>query len=162
MDWPKVALGELLGLSNGINADKSAYGTGLPFANVLEVITNESITESDIPGRITISPKVQRRYEVKRGDVLFNRTSETQEEVGLASVYVGREPVVFGGFVFRGRPLTRRLTMAYSRYAFRSPFVRSQVVARGQGGIRANIGQRDLIGCSEFGQGRALRGAPAA
>jgi type I restriction enzyme, S subunit len=144
LDWQEVPLGELLGLSNGINADKSAYGTGLPFANVLEVITNESITESDIPGRITVSPKVQRRYEVKPGDVLFNRTSETQEEVGLASVYVGNRPIVFGGFVFRGRPLTSKVTLAYSKYAFRSPFVRSQVVARGQGGIHSNIGQRDL------------------
>jgi len=144
LDWQEVALGELLSLSNGINADKSAYGSGLPFANVLEVITNESITESDIPGRITVTPKVQRRYEVKPGDVLFNRTSETQEEVGLASVYVGSQPVLFGGFVLRGTPLTNRLTVAYSKYAFRSAFVRGQVVARGQGGIRANIGQRDL------------------
>jgi type I restriction enzyme S subunit len=137
-------LGELLSFSNGINADKSAYGTGVPFANVLEVITNESIAETDIPGRIAIDPEVRRRYEVKPGDVLFNRTSETQEEVGLASVYVGNEPIVFGGFVLRGRPLTDELSTSYSKYAFRNPLVRNQIVARGQGGIRANIGQRDL------------------
>lgn len=143
-DWREFALGDLLRFSNGINADKSAYGTGVPFANVLEVITNESIAEADIPGRIAIDPKLRRRYEVKPGDVLFNRTSETPDEVGLSSVYLGAEPIVFGGFVFRGQPLTEELSTAYSKYAFRSPLVRNQIVARGQGGIRANIGQRDL------------------
>ncbi len=142
--WEQVPLGELLDLSNGLNADKSAYGAGVPFANVLEIITHESITESDTPGRVVVNPKALRRYEVKQGDVLFNRTSETQEDVGLASVFLGARPIVFGGFVFRGRPLTRRLTLAYSKYAFRSPHVRRQIISRGQGGIRANIGQRDL------------------
>lgn len=144
IEWREFALGDLLSFSNGINADKSAYGAGVPFANVLEIITNESLVEPDIPGRIAVSPKVLRQYEVKHGDVLFNRTSETQGEVGLASVYVGRQPIVFGGFVFRGRPLTDEMTVAYSKYAFRSPSVRGQIIARGQGGIRANIGQRDL------------------
>ncbi len=143
-DWREFALGDLLRFSNGINADKSAYGAGVPFANVLEVITNESIIEADIPGRITIAPTLRRRYEVKPGDVLFNRTSETPDEVGLASVYLGTGLIVFGGFVLRGQPLTDELSMSYSKYAFRSPIVRNQIVARGQGGIRANIGQRDL------------------
>ncbi|MCA1706003.1 MAG: hypothetical protein LC808_23190 [Actinobacteria bacterium] len=142
--WREFTLGELLRFSNGINADKSSYGAGVPFVNVLEVITNESIAESDIPGRITIDSKVLRRYEVRSGDVLLNRTSETQDEVGLTSIYVGREPIVFGGFVLRGRPLADEVALAYSKYAFRSPSVRSQIIARGQGGIRANIGQRDL------------------
>lgn len=144
LDWRGFALGELLSFSNGINADKSAYGSGVPFANVLEVITNGSLLESDIPGRITISPKVLRQYEVKHGDILFNRTSETQDEVGLTSVYVGDQPIVFGGFVLRGRPLTDELTIGYSKFAFRSAPVRRQIIARGQGGIRSNIGQRDL------------------
>src|SRR4051812_49432585 len=104
--WHKYELGQLFSFSNGINADKSAYGSGTPFINVLEVITNESLTAQDIPGRVTLPKKVLARYQVKRGDVLLNRTSETQDEVGLTSVYVDEQPVVFGGFVFRGQPLT--------------------------------------------------------
>lgn len=137
-------MGDLLAFSNGINADKSAYGSGVPFANVLEVITHDALRTEQIPGRITVTPKVLKRYEVKYGDVLLNRTSETQEEVGLTSVYLGDEPIVFGGFVFRGRPITDELTVSFSKYAFRSPVVRRQIVASGQGGIRSNIGQRDL------------------
>jgi type I restriction enzyme, S subunit len=95
-DWQEFKLGDLLRLSNGINADKFAYGSGVPFANVLEVITNESLGEKDIPGRINVSLKVRARYEVRVGDVLFNRTSETQDEVGLSSVYMGERPILFG------------------------------------------------------------------
>jgi type I restriction enzyme S subunit len=142
--WQEFSLGELLKFSNGINADKSAYGRGIPFANVLEVINNESLGEDDIPGRISLPQKVLARYEVRRGDFLFNRTSETQEEVGLASVYLGDQPVVFGGFVLRGRPLTTAIDIGYAKYALRTAEVRNQIIARGQGGIRANVGQGDL------------------
>lgn len=143
-DWREFTIDQLLALSNGINADKSAYGRGLPFINILEVITNESITASDIPGRVSLPRTTLDRYRVKRGDVLFNRTSETQDEVGLTSVYLGDDPVVFGGFVFRGRPKTADLDTDFSKYALRAPSVRRQITARGQGGIRANVGQRDL------------------
>lgn len=143
-EWKSYDLGQLLTLSNGINADKGAYGRGTPFINVLEVISNESLTASVIPGRVTLPRRVLARYQVKRGDVLFNRTSETQDEVGLAAVYLDDSPVVFGGFVFRGRPLTTALDMNYAKYALRASGVREQIVSRGQGGIRANVGQRDL------------------
>jgi len=143
-DWHEFDLGELLSFSNGINADKSAYGWGVPFVNVLEVITHESLSAADIPGRVSLPSKVLSRYRVKRGDLLFNRTSETQEELGLAAVYEDDAPVVFGGFVFRGRPTTSSMATDYSKYALRSEPVRQQITARGQGAIRANIGQRDL------------------
>lgn len=142
--WQTHALGDLFDFHNGVNADKAAYGSGVPFANVLEVITHEALTDRLIPGRIKLSPALIARYQLRYGDLLFNRTSETQDEVGLASVYVGDAATVFGGFVFRGRPKTNLLDTAYSKYALRAHSVRQQIVARGQGGIRANIGQRDL------------------
>ena len=124
--------------------EKSAYGSGVPFINVLEVITHSTITENRIPGRIALTAPALNAFAVQRGDVLFNRTSETQEEVGLASVYIGTEAVVFGGFVIRASPRDSRMNSSFTAYALRSPIVRSQIVARGQGAVRANIGQQDL------------------
>lgn len=145
VDAPRsVTLGDLFEFSNGLNTDKSAYGSGTPFANVLEVITHEELDESKIPGRVNVDRAVQNRYSVRHGDVLFNRTSETQGEVGLASTYIGERSVVFGGFVLRGQPKGDVLDIDYSKWALRAPQVRRQIVSRGQGGIRANIGQRDL------------------
>ncbi|MGH8892368.1 MAG: restriction endonuclease subunit S, partial [Actinomycetes bacterium] len=143
-DWARCEFGELFEFSNGINADKSAYGSGTPFINILEVITKEWLEPSDIPGRVTLPASTLARYRVNFGDVLVNRTSETQEEVGLTSTYLGDVPVVFGGFVFRARPKTTRLDVGFSKYGLRGIAVRRQITARGQGGIRANIGQRDL------------------
>jgi type I restriction enzyme S subunit len=143
-DWCVQSMAELYTFQNGVNADKSAYGSGLPFINVLEVITYSTLTENDIPGRVSLSTQTARTFAVQRGDVLFNRTSETQQEVGLASVYDGSSLVVFGGFVIRASPRDGRMIPAFAAHALRSPSVRAQIVARGQGAIRANIGQHDL------------------
>jgi len=143
-DWHEYAMGKLFSFSNGIDADKSAYGTGIPFVNVMEVTRNEELTVSQIPGRVRLARKRELRYQVKRGDVLFNRTSETLDEVGLTSVYVDDEPVVFGGFVLRARPRTAELDLGYAKYALRAAAVREQIIARGQGEIRANVGHGDL------------------
>jgi type I restriction enzyme S subunit len=129
---------------NGVNADKHSYGAGVPFVNVLEVIKHSHIYSAQIPGRVTLKKGVLDLFQVRRGDLIFNRTSETQEEVGLSAVYLDDEVVVFGGFVIRGRPNAELFDATYSGYAFRSPVIRTQITAKGQGAIRANIGQTDL------------------
>ncbi len=143
-EWEVVPFSELLEFRNGVNADKHAYGKGLPFINVLEVITKPHLQAADIPGRVSLSKSRVDSFVVRRGDLVFNRTSETQEEVGLSSVYLDDIPVVFGGFVIRGQPTGNAVDPVYSGYAFRAPAVRAQIVARGQGAIRANVGQSDL------------------
>lgn len=143
-DWSVDRLGSLYAFQNGVNADKAAYGHGVPFVNVLEVITHGVIDESQIPGRVDLPAMVVATFAVKAGDVLFNRTSETQEEVGLASIYTGTDVAVFGGFVIRGTPRSDRLIPRFASYALRAPSVRTQIIARGQGVVRANVGQADL------------------
>ena len=143
-DWAVVSMAELFTFQNGVNADKAAYGKGLPFINVLEVITHSTLTEKEIPGRILLPPQTSSTFRVRRSDVLFNRTSETQEEVGLASVYIDDREVVFGGFVIRAKPRGNNLEPIFSSYVLRSPAIRQQIIARGQGVVRANIGQQDL------------------
>ena len=143
-DWQLMPLGALCSFANGVNADKQAYGEGVRFVNVLEVIAHSHLHATDIPGRVRLSKLQCEAFEVRRGDLLFNRTSETQEEVGLSAVYDDDERVVFGGFVIRGRFTSDAFNRAYSGYAFRAPIVRVQIIARGQGAIRANIGQASL------------------
>lgn len=143
-EWDVNQFSQLLEFRNGLNADRSAYGGGVPFINVLEIINKTHLRRSDIPGRVSVRKSVVDSFSVRRGDLVFNRSSETQEEVGFASVYLDDEPVVFGGFVIRGRPAGTPVDPVYSGYAFRARSIRSQIVARGQGAIRANIGQADL------------------
>jgi type I restriction enzyme S subunit len=83
-------------------------------------------------------------YGLKKGDVLFNRTSETDDEIAISTVYLDNTPAVFGGFVIRARPNAGVLDIGFSVYVFQSPSVRRALIRLGQGGIRANIGQGDL------------------
>lgn len=143
-EWDVFELGELFYFKNGINAGKESYGKGVKFINVMEVIYHDFITTDMIPGTVQISDEQKELYLVKDGDVLFNRTSETTEEIGLSAVYNGNEDVVFGGFVIRGRPILNAIDPVYKRYCLRSSFVRNQIIKGGQGAVRTNIGQGDL------------------
>ena len=143
-DWEVKPFGELFSFSNGINADKDCYGRGFRFVNVLEPITYSHIYGPEITGRVAVSDSVATAYAVKFGDVLFNRTSETDSELGLATTYLGTEHVLFGGFVIRAHPADDSFDPKYSGYALRAHVVRSQIVPMGQGAVRANIGQQNL------------------
>jgi type I restriction enzyme S subunit len=142
--WEIKRFDDLFIFRNGVNAEKSAYGAGIPFINVLEPITHSHIHGHEIPGRVTLPPSVASAYVVRKGDILFNRTSETETELGLASTFLGTEKVVFGGFVIRARPIDSFLDPLYSGYALRAPAIRRQIVPMGQGAIRSNIGQQSL------------------
>jgi type I restriction enzyme S subunit len=143
-EWEMRPFADLFAFRNGVNADKAAYGQGVRFINVLEPITYSHIYGPEITGQVTLPEAVVASYAVRRGDVLFNRTSETQEEVALAAAYLGAERVVFGGFVIRGRPLAESFDPVYAGYALRAPCIRSQIIPMGQGAVRANVGQQNL------------------
>lgn len=143
-EWEVKSLGKLFDFRNGYNADSNAYGRGIQFVNVLEVITHTELNEELIPGRVEIGPDAHELNSVKHGDVLFNRTSETPEEVGLTSVYTGSTTITFGGFVIRGRQTTDLFDTNYLKYGLRIPWVRKQIIAKSNGAVRSNIGQADL------------------
>lgn len=143
-EWEVTPFGSLFAFANGVNADKTAYGTGVRFINVLEPISYSHIYGPEIPGRVEISVSAALTYSVRFGDIVFNRTSETDSELGLAAVFVGDEQVTFGGFVIRGRPIDDTLDPMYSGYALRAKMIRSQIIPMGQGAVRANIGQHNL------------------
>ena len=143
--WEKVSLGEVFDFRNGINADKSQYGQGIKFVNVMDVFGHDVLTEPKIIGRISISEKKLDDNRLEYGDVLFNRTSETFDEIAMSAVYLDSADATFGGFVIRGRPLTNSLDPKYTVYAFQDSNFRKQVIKLGQGAIRANIGQKDLV-----------------
>jgi len=142
--WDETKLGELFEFKNGFNAEKEAYGKGLRFVNVMEVFNHDVLMAKDIKGRVQTSAKHTTNYLVRYGDVLFNRTSETFDEIAMSAVYLDQEDVVFGGFVIRAQPTTQRLLPQFCVYFFQSASVRKEMIRRGQGAVRANIGQKDL------------------
>lgn len=142
--WQCVELGSFMEFKNGLNADKDAYGSGTKFVNVMDIFRSPELQSANITGSVQASQKEVREYSVVYGDILFNRTSETPEDIAFASVYLDAEPITFGGFVIRGRQTRKLLDPEFCKYVFRTDNVRRETVRRCQGAVRANIGQQDL------------------
>ncbi|WP_336928597.1 restriction endonuclease subunit S [Acinetobacter oleivorans] len=142
--WKQVDLGSLFDFKNGLNNDKEHYGSGYKFVNVMDVFGNDILTEDKIIGRVQVSDNQIVGYQLQYGDVLFNRTSETFDEIAMAAVYLDDAVATFGGFVIRGRPKSNDIYPEYSAFLFQAESYRTQAIKLGQGAVRANIGQKDL------------------
>ena len=144
-DWEVKRLGEIFTFKNGVNAGKDSYGEGVRFVNTMDVLNNEYITGKILRGRVAINEKTKNEFLVSFGDVLFNRTSETREEVGYSTVYLDNEDAVFGGFVIRAHDIDANiLNPRFKQYCFQPSYIRNQISALGNGAIRYNLGQEDL------------------
>ena len=89
-----------LGTSYSGLSGKSAqdFGSGKSFITYLNVYSNNVINENDFQ-YVTIK-KGEKQNVVEYGDVLFTLSSETPEEVGIGSVYLGKEKVYLNSFCF--------------------------------------------------------------
>ena len=125
----KISIGELFKFKNGINKSKEFFGTGTPIINYIDVYKNNQLYANTIKGKVESSQSDLERYDCKRGDVFFTRTSETKEEVGIASVLLEDiKDSVFSGFLLRARPITNKLLPEYCAYCLISPQIRNQIV----------------------------------
>ena len=80
---------------------------------------------------------------VENGDILFQRSSETFEDIGNANVYLDEQPCTFGGFVIRGKKIGE-YDPKYLNYLLKSPNARKQVIRLGAGAQHYNINQESL------------------
>lgn len=142
--WRQCELGQLMSFKNGLNTDKINYGKGYKFVNVMDVFDNDIITEEKIIGRVDVTQKQLTENCLQYGDVLFNRTSETFDEIAMSAVYMDHAIATFGGFVIRGRLISDGIEPSFLVYALQSRNYREQVIKLGQGAVRANIGQKNL------------------
>jgi len=142
--WELKKLGEYLEFKNGINATKEQYGKGIKFINVLDIIENDFITYDKIIGSVDINEKEIAKNEVKYGDILFQRSSETRVEVGQANVYLDKkENAVFGGFVIRGQ-MVKEYHPIFFNFLLKTSFVRKEITTKSGGSTRYNVGQAIL------------------
>lgn len=146
--WKTRTLGDYFTFKNGVNADKAAYGRGRKFINVLDIISDTPITSDTIIGSVDISDNEFTKNEVRYGDILFQRSSETREEVGQSNVYLDQETTAtFGGFVIRGRPIAE-INPEYFHNLLKTSRVRKDMTSRSGGSTRYNVGQESLSAVS--------------
>ncbi len=149
-DWSETLFQDLFIFKNGVNASKEQYGSGIKFINVLDIINNSNgITYDSIIGSVNITSKEIDKNLVKYGDVLFQRSSETREEVGQSNVYLGKDPVVFGGFVIRGSA-QKEYDPIFMNGLLKTDSLRDQITQLSGGSTRFNIGQDSLNKVSAY------------
>lgn len=128
-DWESLKIGNLLEFKNGLNKGKEFFGEGIPIVNYMDVYSKPGIHAAELEGRVRLSKDEIKRFEVRKGDVFFTRTSETVNEVGYASVLLDDvEDGVFSGFVLRGRPKNDKLDILYCQYCFSTPEIRRAII----------------------------------
>lgn len=144
--WEQHKLKDLMLFQNGFNGSRDAFGSGTPLISVMDVLSESCITYESIREKAVVSPVERERYLVEYGDVLFQRSSEIQEEAGTSNVYLDKEKAaIFGGFVIRGKR-TSNYDPSMMKYALTTKPVRKQIVSRAQGAQHINISQDSLQG----------------
>ena len=142
-EWEEHTLSEYLEFKNGLNPDAKRIGSGLPFISVMDILNNQFICYDNIRASVEVVDGDIETYGVNYGDILFQRSSETLEDVGQANVYLDSKPAVFGGFVIRGKSKSNYYPMFF-RYLLASPTARKKIIVKGAGAQHFNIGQDGL------------------
>ena len=141
--WKEHGLSELLDFKNGLNPKPEKFGKGIKFISVMDILNNDVITYDSIKASVEATEKELSDFSVEKGDLLFQRSSETLEDVGRANVYMDDKTAVFGGFVIRGKK-KGEYNPLFFRYLLASPFARKKVIPMGAGAQHFNIGQEGL------------------
>ena len=129
-----------LGTSYSGLSGKSAqdFGSGKPFITYLNVYSNNVINENDF--QYVAIKDGEKQNVAEYGDVLFTLSSETPEEVGIGSVYLGKEKVYLNSFCFGIHITNAEIAFPpyLSYYVSSTPF-RKFVYPYAQGSTRFNL-----------------------
>ena len=142
-EWYSYPLTDFMSFKNGMNPDAKRFGHGTKFISVMDILNNQFIRYDNIRASVEVIAGDIETYGVNYGDILFQRSSETLEDVGQANVYLDSKPAVFGGFVIRGKSKGNYHPMFF-RYLLASPTARKRIIVKGAGAQHFNIGQDGL------------------
>ncbi|WP_099974001.1 restriction endonuclease subunit S [Lactobacillus terrae] len=145
-DWVETKLGDIGDTYNGLTGKtKLDFGHGKgKFITYLNVNKN---TFSDFNGVGNIEKDIKQN-EVVFGDVLFTVSSETPEEVGLSSVWLGKMSNVYLNSFCFGYRLHEEVDYYFIGYVLRSNSVRKKIKLLAQGISRYNISKSKVMDTS--------------
>ncbi len=147
-DWDPVRLRDVGSTYGGlIGKDKDDFGTGSAlFVTFMEVMSGPRLRGTRLE-RVRVR-KGERQNRIERGDVIFNGSSETPEEVALAAAvdFETSGGVFLNSFCFGFRLNHRhRIDPMYLAHYFRSSGGRAAVSVLAQGATRYNIAKSKLV-----------------
>lgn len=126
-DWRKIFLPEIYQIFGGVSKKKEKFGHGFPMVDVKTILHYPFLPES-FSSLVEVSEDEIQKYNIKQGDILLNRTSETINELACCSVAATDCRAVFGGYVKRLRPIKEGIVdPLYMAGYFRSAIYRQEV-----------------------------------
>ena len=141
--WEQHLTTDYFEFKNGLNPDVKRFGTGVKFISVMDILNNRYISYDRIISSVEPKGDDLKDFGVNYGDILFQRSSETLEDVGRANVYLDKRTAIFGGFVIRGKKIGNYDPLFF-RYLLTCPTVRKRIIVKGAGAQHFNIGQDGL------------------
>jgi len=141
--WEQRKLGSIGSTYTGLSGKtKEDFGHGeAKYITYLNVFQN-TISNITMTDKVEIDPT---QNEVKYGDVLFTTSSETPEEVGMSSVWLGDTPNIYlNSFCFGFRP-NQKIDSYFLGYSLRAPYMRDRIKILAQGISRYNISKNKVM-----------------
>lgn len=135
--------GEAYSGLSGKNAE--SFGSGKPYITYLNVYQNDHIDDTKYDYVIIHNDEKQNK--VTNGDVLFTLSSETPNEVGIGSVYLGNEDELYlNSFCFGIHIKNKELIYSpYMAYFVSCQYFRKAIYPLAQGSTRFNLQKSDFM-----------------
>lgn len=146
-DWVVRTLGEIGKTFGGLSGkSKKDFQKGkYPYIPFMNIMTNPIIDKSYFD-YVNLS-KGESQNNCTKGDLFFNGSSETPEEVGLCSVLlVEIDNLYLNSFCFGFRLFNKsEISGLYLSYFFRSPIGRKHMSLLAQGATRYNLSKSNFL-----------------
>ncbi len=137
-NWQEIKLKTIFEFKNGLNKEKKYFGHGSPIVNYVDVYNGGGLTTLNVKGRVDVNKSELKRFDVKKGDVFFTRTSETIDEIGYSAVAIDDfKDTVFSGFVLRARQKGSFILTGFAKYCFSTQRTRKEIMAKSSCTTRA-------------------------
>ena len=149
-EWEKCTLGSIGETFNGLTGKSAAdFGSGSPYITYKSIFDNSKIDISKVEYvKITETERVkQTQNEVEYGDIFFTTSSETPEEVGMASVLLSEiRDCYLNSFCFGYRLFDKCIHQPdFFRFYLRSSNLRKKIAILAQGSTRFNISKNEVM-----------------
>ena len=145
-EWKEVKLGSLGKTYNGLTGKtKEDFGEGKPFITYMNIFSNPKINISNFEYvKMGVN---ENQNKAIYGDIFFTVSSETPNEVGMASVLLDEiNDLYLNSFCFGFRLNDfKNLLPEFSSYLFRNDLFRKDVYKLAQGSTRFNLSKLELM-----------------
>lgn len=135
-----VSLSDIGTFYSGLSGKtKQDFGHGdSKFITYMNVFTN-TVAKPEMCEAVSIE-RNEKQHLVSAGDLLFTQSSETPEDVGMASVWMSDESVYLNSFCFSLKLFDQKATdPLFLSYLLRAPVYRKAIALQAQGISRYNL-----------------------